>query len=160
MSSQLIVHPAQAGDYQARLTLWHGYCAALDGNVAASVTEGVWRRILSPHETIWSLLACRGADEPIGLANYVLHPHTWSLQTVRYLEDLFVAPDDRGNGAGEALINGLVALGRRHGWQRVYWQTHDDNHRARSLYGRIVPRTDYVRYDIEIGALPESPNIV
>jgi GNAT superfamily N-acetyltransferase len=156
--SQLIVRAAQADDYQAWLTLWHGYCAALDGNVAASVTEGVWRSILSPNETIWCLLARRDASEPIGLANYVLHPHTWSLQTVCYLEDLFVAPDDRGSGAGEALINALVTLGRQQGWRRVYWHTHDDNHRARSLYGRIVPRTDYVRYDIELGIPPNPPN--
>jgi GNAT superfamily N-acetyltransferase len=157
MSPQLIVRAAQADDYQSWLTLWRGYCAALDGDVPETVTEGVWRRILSPNETTWCLLACREAGNPIGLANYVLHPHTWSLRTVCYLEDLFVAPDDRGSGAGEALINGLVALGRQHGWRRVYWHTHDDNHRARSLYGRIVPRTDYVRYDIEIEAPQASP---
>jgi GNAT superfamily N-acetyltransferase len=95
-------------------------------------------------------VACRDANKPIGLANYLLHPNTWSLQSVCYLEDLFVAPDDRGSGAGEALINGLVALGRQHGWQRVYWHTRDTNYRARSLYDRMVPRTDHVRYDIEI----------
>jgi GNAT superfamily N-acetyltransferase len=157
MSPQLIVRAAQADDYQAWLALWHGYCAALNGDVPEVVTAGVWRRILSPNDTIWCLLACREAGKPIGLANYVLHPHTWSLQTVCYLEDLFVSPDDRGSGAGEALIKGLVALGRQHGWRRVYWHTHDDNYRARSLYGRIVPRTDYVRYDIEIDAAPGSP---
>lgn len=160
MSLQLIVRSAQADDYQAWLRLWHGYCKALDGDVPAKVTEGVWRRIPAPKEAIWCLLACRDAGKPIGLANYVLHPHTWSLQTVSYLEDLFDAPDDRGSGAGEALINGLVALGRQHGWRRVYWHTHDDNHRARSLYGRIVPRTDYVRYDIEIGAPSDPPGIL
>jgi GNAT superfamily N-acetyltransferase len=156
---QPIVRPAQADDYQAWLTLWHGYCAALHGDVPETVTEGLWHRILDPNETIWCLLACRDANQPIGLANYVLHPHTWSLQTVCYLEDLFVAPEDRGSGAGEALINGLVSLGRQHGWRRVYWHTHDDNHRARGFYGRIIPITDYFRYDIEIGTPPKSPNV-
>lgn len=160
MPSQLIVRPAQPDDYHAWLALWRGYCAALGGDIPDLVTEGVWRRILASGETIWCLLACQHAGRPIGLANYVLHPHTWSLQTVCYLEDLFVAPDDRGSGAGEALINGLVALGRQHGWRRVYWHTHDDNHRARSLYSRLVPRTDYVRYDIEIEARPREPIIV
>ena len=28
---------------------------------------------------------------------------------------------DGKSGAGRALIEGIVALGRRHGWRRVYW---------------------------------------
>jgi RimJ/RimL family protein N-acetyltransferase len=57
---------------------------------------------------------------------------------------------DGKSGAGRALIEGIVALGRRHGWRRVYWHTHEDNHRARTLYDRLAPRTDYVRYDIDL----------
>jgi ribosomal protein S18 acetylase RimI-like enzyme len=150
MSPQLIVRPAQADDYRAWLPLWHGYCTVLGGDVPEAVTEEVWRRILTPSEPVWCLVACRDANTPIGLANYVLHANTWSLQPVCYLEDLFVASDDRGTGVGEALINGLVALGRQHGWRRVYWHTRENNYRARGLYDRMVPRTDHVRYDIEI----------
>lgn len=72
------------------------------------------------------------------------------MRTVCYLEDLFVAPEARGSGAGRALIEGLAALGREHGWRRVYWHTHEDNYRARTLYDRVVPRTDYIRYDIDL----------
>jgi len=55
----------------------------------------------------------------------------------------------RGEGAGRALIEALVTLGREHGWRRVYWHTHENNERARTLYDRLAKRTDYVRYDIE-----------
>ena len=96
------------------------------------------------------LLACRAEGEPVGFANYILHPHTWSLQPVCYLEDLFVVPEMRGSGAGRRLIEQLVSLGKQHGWRRIYWHTHEDNHRARALYDRIIPRTDYIRYDIEV----------
>jgi GNAT superfamily N-acetyltransferase len=137
-----------AADAQAWLALWRGYCAELDGTVSDVITEGVWRSILAPDEPIWCLLACR--DDPIGFANYVLHPHTWSLQLVCYLEDLFVALEARGSGVGRTLIEGLVALGRQHGWRRVYWHTHEDNYSARTLYDRLTPRTDYVRYDIDL----------
>lgn len=147
---ELTVRSARPEDAQAWRTLWRGYCAALDGVVSDEVTEGLWRRILSTDEPIWCLLACRTGNEPVGFANYVLHPHTWSLQPVCYLEDLFVAPEARGNGAGRALIEGLTALGRQHGWRRVYWHTQEDNYRARSLYDRLAPRTDYVRYDIDL----------
>jgi GNAT superfamily N-acetyltransferase len=147
---ELTVRSTRTEDAQAWHALWRGYCAALDGAVSDKVTEGVWQRILASNEPVWCLLACRAGNEPVGFANYVLHPHTWSLQPVCYLEDLFVAPEARSSGAGRALIEGIVALGRRHGWRRVYWHTREDNHRARTLYDRLAPRTDYVRYDIDL----------
>jgi ribosomal protein S18 acetylase RimI-like enzyme len=67
---------------------------------------------------------------------------------VCYLEDIFVAPEARGRGAGRALIEKLVALGKEEGWRRIYWHTHEGNDRARRLYDSIVERTDYIRYDI------------
>jgi GNAT superfamily N-acetyltransferase len=149
MPTKLIVRPAQAEDAQAWCALWRGYCAELDGEVSDEITEGVWQRILAPEEPIWCLVACRTDGEPIGLANYVLHPHTWGLRPVCYLEDLFVASEARGSGAGRALIEALVTLGKQHGWRRIYWHTNFDNYRARALYDRFAQRTDYVRYDIE-----------
>lgn len=119
MSTELTVQSAQREDTQDWLALWRGYCAALDGAVSEEVTEGVWARILAPDEPIWCLLACRDGD-PVGFANYVLHPHTWSLRPVCYLEDLFVVPEARGSGAGRAPIEGLVALGKQKGWRRIY----------------------------------------
>jgi GNAT superfamily N-acetyltransferase len=150
LATQLILRPARATDAERWTTLWHGYCAALETAVPDAVTDGVWRRILAPDEPVWCLLACRAGGEPVGFANYVLHPHTWSLRPVCYLEDLFVAADARGSGAGRTLIEGLVSLGKRHGWRRLYWHTHETNYRARVLYDRLAPRTDYVRYDIEL----------
>src|SRR6516162_9305133 len=36
------------------------------------------------------------------------------------------------------------------GWKRVYWHSHENNYGARMLYDRLIPRTDYVRYDIDL----------
>jgi len=150
MSSQLTVRPAQIADAQAWLSLWRGYCAALDGEVSDEVTNEIWRRILEADQPICCLLVCAAERGPVGFANYVLHPHTWSLQPVCYLEDLFVAPEARGQGAGQILMEGLVSLGKQKGWRRIYWHTYENNYRARALYDRLVQRTDYVRYDIEL----------
>jgi GNAT superfamily N-acetyltransferase len=148
--TKLIVRPAQADDYEPWLALWHGYCAALGGDISDAITEGVWHRILKPGQPMGCLLACPTEGSPVGLANYVLHLHTWGLRTICYLEDLFAQSDARGSGVGRALVEGLVALGKEQGWRRVYWHTHEDNYAARTLYDRLTPRTNYVRYDIDL----------
>ena len=61
-----MIRPAQAEDYGAWLALWRGYCAALDGAVPDAVTEGVWRRILTPDEPVGCLLACRPEGNAAG----------------------------------------------------------------------------------------------
>lgn len=150
VTGSLAVRPATADDATAWFTLWRDYCEALQGEVADEVSEGVWRRIISADPSVGCLLA-RGPDgRTIGFANYILHPHTWGLRLVCYLEDLFVVSEARGIGAGRALIDGLVSLGRQNGWRRVYWHTHAHNQQARRLYDRIGLSTDYVRYDIEL----------
>ena len=150
MKAPWIVRPASADDFPRWMALWRGYCASLDHAVSDEISEGVWSRILDPREPIWCILVLGAGDEPLGFANYVLHPHTWTLKPVCYLEDIFVAAEIRRRGAGRALIEKLVALGREAGWRRIYWHTHEGNQRARALYDRIVERTDYVRYDLEL----------
>ena len=150
MTAPWIVRPARGDDFSRWLVLWRTYCADLDHSASDEISKGVWSRIVTPSEPIWCLFVSAAGDEPQGFANYVLHPHTWSLRTVCYLEDIFVAPETRGKGAGRALIEKLVALGRERGWRRIYWHTHEDNTRARRLYDQIVERTDYIRYDIEL----------
>jgi GNAT superfamily N-acetyltransferase len=148
--SRVTIRAAEPGDYERWRVLWRGYCEALGGDIPDDVTNGVWRRILAPDEPIFCLVASLPGTPVIGIANYVLHPNTWSLQDVCYLEDLFVAAEARGSGAARALIDGLVALAKTRNWTRVYWHTHDNNYRARTLYDRVTPRTDYVRYDIPL----------
>ena len=125
MSLTLEVRAARAEDAQPWRALWRGYFAALGGAISDEVTEAVWQHILAQHEIIGCLLAFRGTADPIGFANYVLHPRTWSLQSVCYLEDIFVMPEARGSGAGSRLIEELVRLGKQKGWRRVYWHTHE-----------------------------------
>jgi len=81
-----------------------------------------------------------------------------AFRPVCYLEDLYVAPEARGHGAGRFLIEGLVALGRERSWRRIYCHTHGNNHAARALYDQLAPSTDYVRYDIDLSPCPRNAN--
>ncbi|MBC7805461.1 MAG: GNAT family N-acetyltransferase [Akkermansiaceae bacterium] len=87
---------------------------------------------------------------PLGFANYVLHPHTWSDKTLCYLEDLYVSPKARGRGVGHALIEHLIEVGKTRGWGRVYWHTETGNAPARRLYDRFKAADDFVRYTVSL----------
>jgi len=81
-----------------------------------------------------------------GFTVSVLHPASWTLTPACYLEDLFVDPDRRGHGIGQALIEDLVTMGRHRGWSRIYSHTRASNETARRLYDRFAAADDFVRY--------------
>jgi GNAT superfamily N-acetyltransferase len=146
----LTVRPAAPSDRMGWEALWHANCAhfAADGMTPA-VVEGLWRRVLDDAHPMTAWLALREA-QPIGFAHTIVHPHTFTLRQVCYLEDLWVAPEARGTGAATALIDHLADVGRREGWRRLYWETNVDNAVARRLYDRIATRRATVTYQIDL----------
>ena len=143
------VRPLQPDDRDAWFELWAGYLDFYETTLDVRISETTWRRLLDPGEPMHGLIAVN-ENEPVGLLNYVLHANTWTDRPVCYLEDLYVDPQARGQGAGRALIEGLVDLARAAKWHRIYWQTRSGNKTARSLYDKIGTLTDWVRYDVPI----------
>lgn len=144
----IMVRDLATTDKESWLTLWRGYIAFYEANVPEAVTEATWRRLLDPASPMFSLVAEQRKGEVIGIVNCVLHLNTWATRQVCYLEDLFVAPAARGKGAARALIEAVAERMRTENWFRVYWMTKFDNATARTLYDKIAPVTNWVRYDI------------
>ncbi len=153
----ITVREAGAQDEAAWRRLWAGYTRFYETDVPEPVTAATWRRMLDPAEPLFGRLAVRCADggqgaqaapaeDIVGFAVCVLHAGTWTLDPVCYLEDLFVEPAARGQGAGRALIEDLIELCHTSGWSRLYWHTQAGNATARHLYDRFAPADDYVRY--------------
>lgn len=88
-------------------------------------------------------------QDVVGIANYVIHESTSALAPVCYLQDLFVDPERRGGGAGRLLIDWLIAEMKSQRWSRLYWNTKENNHRARALYDSYTPHSGFVRYAIQ-----------
>lgn len=148
MADAVTVRDATPADEAAWRALWAGYCAFYETSIGDATTAATWRRLLDPTTPMGCLVACDGAGPPAGFTNYVVHPITWSRRPVCYLEDLFVAPAQRGTGLGRALIAALAERGRQEGWLRLYWNTADDNRQARMLYDKVATQTRWVRYDL------------
>jgi len=71
---------------------------------------------------------------PVGFALYFTNYSTFRTRPCLYLEDLFVAPEHRGAGAGLALLRALAAEAVRRGCPRLDWAVLDWNESAIGFY--------------------------
>ena len=140
------IRSVDAADEPRWRALWDAYTRFYQREPSEPVTAHTWARIMNPHCPMFAIVAEDGADRVSGMANYVLHENTSTLTPVCYLEDLFVDPADRGHGIGARLIDWLVAEMKRQRWSRLYWNTKEDNYRARALYDRYAKHSGFVRY--------------
>ena len=79
----------------------------------------------------------------IGFALYFFSYSTWLGRRCLYLEDLFVHPERRGQGAGIALMKHLAGIAVAEGCQRFTWQVLDWNEPSIRFYeslGATIPR--------------------
>jgi GNAT superfamily N-acetyltransferase len=140
----MIIRDPSAQDEAAWRRLWSAYNAFYNMTLPDIVTQQTWQRILDPHSAIFARLA-EDHGEVIGFSVSVLHEGTWTAEPICYLEDLFVEPGSRRQGAGRLLIQDLVDRAQTRRWSRLYWHTRADNP-ARALYDQFATADDFVRY--------------
>jgi GNAT superfamily N-acetyltransferase len=137
----------EARDRAAWEALFRGYITFYKSTVADDVIEETFRRLLSGEEHVHrGLVAVDETDTPIGLAHILFHRSTWSKTWYCYLEDLFVRPDIRAKGIGEALIQRVYEVADARGTTRVYWSTQEFNYRARGLYDKVATKSPFIQY--------------
>jgi GNAT superfamily N-acetyltransferase len=143
---RVMIREAEASDEAAWRRLWMGYLAHLNATVPDEITAHTWSRILSPGSPLFCRLAV-AEHTIVGFAVCLLHEGSWALTPHCYLEDLYVAPESRGRGAGRALIEDIRALAKARGWNRLYWHTREDNP-ARHLYDGFASASGMVVYKL------------
>jgi GNAT superfamily N-acetyltransferase len=145
----MMIREPTLDDYPQWLSLWTGYNAFYGREgptaLAPEITESTWRRFFDPDEPMHALVAERDG-KLVGLAHYLFHRSTTSIAPVCYLQDLFTSEEARGQGVATALVERASEEAKGHGSQRVYWQTHETNARARKLYDRIAERSGFIVY--------------
>jgi GNAT superfamily N-acetyltransferase len=100
-------------------------------------TAGRLRRHGFGRRRYFEALLCRRGRTPIGLALYYFTYSTFLGRPGLYLEDLFVLPDERGRGAGRALLRALARVAIRRGCGRMEWTVLDWNRPAIRFYKRL-----------------------
>jgi GNAT superfamily N-acetyltransferase len=141
----LTIRRLQPADYAAWAPLWQGYQAFYQVQLGAEVTATTWQRFHDPAEPMFALGAFRG-EQLVGIVHYLFHRTCWSVSPTCYLQDLFTAPEARGQGVGRALIEAVSDAARAEGASRVYWLTHETNSAAMILYDKVAERSGFVQY--------------
>ena len=149
MPGDVSIRAVTRQDYEQWLPLWDGYNAfygrAGATALAPAITAMTWARFFDAYEPVHGLVAER-SGKLLGLTHYLFHRSTTSIEPTCYLQDLFTNEAARGKGVGRALISGVYEQAKRAGSSRVYWQTHETNHTAQSLYDRVAEKSGFIVY--------------
>jgi GNAT superfamily N-acetyltransferase len=96
---------------------------------------------LAPHlfgpRPVAEALVAESAGKVVAFALFFTNFSTFLARPGLYLEDLFVAPDERGRGIGQALLEHLARLAAARGCGRFEWSVLDWNEGAIRFYERM-----------------------
>jgi GNAT superfamily N-acetyltransferase len=140
------IRPLMPEDRSAWEALWAAYQRFYEVAFPSGTTELTWARFHDPDETMQAFGAFDASGQMVGFVHAILHRSTWLPTWTCYLQDLYVADDQRGLGTGAALIDAVADFARANDAGRLYWMTHESNATARKLYDRIAAASGFVQY--------------
>jgi GNAT superfamily N-acetyltransferase len=100
----------------------------------AQATGAALRRHGFGRRPYFQTLICTRGRTAVGFALYFFTYSTFMARPSLYLEDLFVLPEERGRGAGRALLRALAKIAVRRGCGRMEWTVLDWNAPAIGFY--------------------------
>jgi GNAT superfamily N-acetyltransferase len=151
-SSNVAIRPVRPDDVPAVVAMVHELADFERAPGSCHLTEDQLNAALFPdHPALFGHVAADPwMDEPIGYALWFLNFSTWEGRHGIYLEDLFVRPNQRGSGAGRALLASLADICVKRGYARLEWWVLHWNP-ARDFYQAIGASAmdEWIPYRIE-----------
>jgi len=122
---------------------------------AVVATEAMIRASLFDEGALTHGLICERGGRPVGFAVYFFNYSTWLGRNGLYLEDLYVSPAERGNGAGKALLIHMAQIAVSRGCGRFEWSVLDWNEPAIQFYRALgaEPLDEWTVYRVTGDAL-------
>jgi GNAT superfamily N-acetyltransferase len=150
-----LIRPVAEEDLPDLLPLMRAYCefyevAPSDADLLAMARV----LIADPEREGLQLLARDDDGRAVGFATVFWTWTTLSASRLGVMNDLFVAPDARGSGVADELIEACAERCRERGAGSLEWQTARDNHRAQAVYARVGGERDERWLDYSLAVAP------
>jgi ribosomal protein S18 acetylase RimI-like enzyme len=147
-----LIRPIAPGDRDAWRTLFTAYGVFYKADFSPAVLDGVWAWLMDAAHDVSALVAeSTGAESPalVGFAHLRRLNDTFTAGPAWSLDDLYVAPEHRGEGIARSLIAACAATAHAAGGGTLRWITASDNSTAQRLYDAVATRTSWVTYEKE-----------
>jgi GNAT superfamily N-acetyltransferase len=141
------------------LPLMRAYCDFYEVSPSDEALLALSRALIAdPQREGVQLLAHDDDGRAVGFATIYWSWATTSTERIGVMNDLFVAPEGRGTGAAEALIEACRAECEGRGAGKLTWQTAPDNERAMKVYDRVgATREQWVDYWLPVRQRASAP---
>jgi GNAT superfamily N-acetyltransferase len=139
--TDLLVRPAAATDVKRLLELFGELAEYEHLEHELRATEEQLREALFGARPAAEALIAERDREVVGYALFFPTFSSFLASTGVWLEDLFVRPNNRGEGVGRALLEAVAARVRERGGERLEWAALDWNELALGFYRGIGATT-------------------
>jgi GNAT superfamily N-acetyltransferase len=150
MTIELVTEP----DLEELLPLMRAYCDFYEVAPTDDALLAMSRALIAdPEREGVQLVARDDSGGAVGFATIFWSWSTLSAARLAVMNDLFVAPEGRGGGYAEALIQACLERAREHGADTLAWSTAKDNFRAQAVYDRVGgKREEWLDYSLPVAA--------
>jgi ribosomal protein S18 acetylase RimI-like enzyme len=147
------IDSANESDLPALLPLLRSYCDFYGASPSDDGLAAMVKALVAAQDADGMLLVARQGDGvPIGFATVGWKWSSLRAARLAVMEDLFVSPEARGQGAADALIRACAERAGEHGAPVLIWETALDNHRAQAVYERVgATGGPWLEYELELG---------
>lgn len=123
-------------------------------HLVVATEDKIRATLFGEHPAADVLLAYQG-QECIGFAVFYATYSTFLAQPGIFLEDVYVKPGARGQGAGLALLRSVAAVAQERGCGRVDWEVLDWNQPSIDFYNKLgaTPVDGWIKYRLTGDAL-------
>jgi GNAT superfamily N-acetyltransferase len=143
----LTIERVTEADLAGLLPLMRAYCDFYEVAPSDEALLLLSRALIADPEHEGVQLLARNEGRAVGFATIFWSWATTSAERIGVMNDLYVAPDGRGTGVAEALIDACRAVCAVRGAGKLTWQTAPDNAAAIKLYERVgATREQWVDY--------------
>jgi len=134
MSTDFQVRLIEENDRAGWELLWRGYQNHLRTKVPDTAVENTWNKLTDHSSGLVGIIVTIDTYRLAGLAHMSFSSSSWSRGPLCHLQDLFVNPDLRGQGAGHALMDAVFAEADKQKCSQVFWHLNRSDFRAKLLF--------------------------